>query len=327
MTPLLVLLAACWWSEVEGPTDGPVEPEVPVEGDPAFLVWAAARPLDAATGLPGPLQLTTRWVVLRPSGPEVRGTTSGILAAGVGGLARIDVARAELPGTACDGTAFTHRVADLVWTPLAGGEPRVVDPLVFPADTPPGERFEWTEDVTVDGQVGPYLFVRGQAVDHGCGAHPNTLARSRVIDVATGAEAPLLDDVTLRPVLDAARASLLASLARPGADGTPRGEAARPEDLEIARLVPRWTPEKLVLAVQVTAPTCYACSDGQWSSYTVSETVDLLEVSPALLPWAVPPAWPPELGPIDGWSDVRGVDEAVLAAAFAPPVAPVAPAE
>ena len=49
----------------------------------------------------------------------------------------------------------------------------------------------------------------------------------------------------------------------------------REDNLELTELVPRFAPDgTLALGLQFTAPTCYACTRGGWSSYTKSTIVD-----------------------------------------------------
>lgn len=314
MTLFLLVLQACTW---DAAPSKPPEPEVvQASPDQHVLVWSASRQgeKEALT-----LSLSTRWVVLRPDGAEVRATTEGLVFADEQGLSRLSVVRSEVPSVGCDGVPGRTSLVELQWQRLPGGPVTVIDPLGSPEGVGTEDRYAWQEALDVDGQVGPWVFLRAHALDDGCGAHPNTSALARIVDLRTGEALDALADPSVRTLVDTTREALLGPLRAPGADGTPRSEAAGPTDLEIARLVPRYGPQGLVMAVQIAAPSCYACSDGRWSSYTVSETRDLPELPALFQPFSATRTFPPTVGPVDGWSEWVQGDTKALEAAFTVP--------
>lgn len=318
MSLLLLVLSACTYRPPEPEEEPPAPP-----GPTHALVWTATR---SGEGPDLELGLRTRWVVIAPEGGvEVRGEVDGLVTATDDGLRRVLPSRADRPGRACGGGDTVRVERALLWGP-PGAEASVIDPLAPDADLPADEPYEWLDAVDVDGQIGPWLFVHGTAMDFGCGAHPNTHHAAKVVDLRTGEAWDVLRDEAVRGLVDAVRAELVAPFVAPGPDGTPRTEVLGVTDLEIARLLPRWTPEGLVVGVQVAAPTCYACGDGRWSSYTVSEARDLPALPLPFTPWATPPAWLGAVQPADGWSLAAPALEPQLAALFAAPPAPVEPA-
>ncbi len=296
---LLLALTGCFLMPSE--EDEPVEPAPPAPRVNA-LVWTATP-----SGEP-PLQdllLRTRWVRVDPSGvPEVLGEHDGLVYAADDGLRRVDATRTERPGRQCDRSPGTNVERSLLWR--RGDAPAVViDPLALDPELPAEEPYEWIDAVSLDAQVGPWLFVHAVAMDHGCGAHPNTEHAARVIDLRSGEPFEVLKEPSVWAPVQALREAALQPLTAARPNGMPAGEAAEAGELEVARLVPRWTPEGLVVAAQFAAATCYACSDGSWSSYTVSETTDLAQVPTVFTPWSERPPWLDALGPVDGWSFVN----------------------
>jgi hypothetical protein len=82
-------------------------------------------------------------------------------------------------------------------------------------------------------------------------------------------------------------------------------------EVDLTAIVASYDREaRLAVGMQFTAPSCYACSDGAWSSYSKSTTLPAPVVPEALRAWALAPAGVqafahghPELG-IGGWSDL-----------------------
>ena len=48
-------------------------------------------------------------------------------------------------------------------------------------------------------------------------------------------------------------------------------------------------PISLTVGLQFTAPTCYACTRGGWSSYTKSTVVDAVAIPALFAPFTSPP--------------------------------------
>jgi hypothetical protein len=82
-------------------------------------------------------------------------------------------------------------------------------------------------------------------------------------------------------------------------------------EVELTAILPSYDREgRLAVGMQFTAPSCYACSDGAWSSYSKSTTVAVPVLPEALRAWATAPAGVrafarahPELA-VGGWSDL-----------------------
>jgi hypothetical protein len=181
-------------------------------------------------------------------------------------------------------------------------------PLVEPA------REDGAQDIQQQAELvasaGPYLFIRESTYAYTCGAHGNVGASARVYDIERGADVEMVDD----------RAGLIDPDANRSASDRARADLATdefvalmaqgsPPSVELTAIVPSYDHDGLLqVGLQFTTDTCYACSDGAWSSYTKSSTVALPEPPVALRPWASPPPGVsaflenhPELT-IKGWS-------------------------
>jgi hypothetical protein len=122
--------------------------------------------------------------------------------------------------------------------------------------------------------VGPYVFVEESTYTYTCGAHGNTGVSFAVWNLDDGRSVDLLSDLPDRE-------HLLAS-GKNAIDAQPDAvDFSRPEDPPaLTELLPRIGPHgRLEASALVTVASCYACTDGGWSSYTVSTQV------PAPLPW------------------------------------------
>lgn len=138
------------------------------------------------------------------------------------------------------------------------------------------------QHASVVGSVGPYLFIHRTNDVYACGAHGGRVASAHVFDLAHGKnvdwDAELGDERTL-----------LAE--RPAADAVESDDIDHFDDEAAARteLLPSFGDEgALHLGRQFTSPTCYACSDGAWSSYTHSIVVDTTSLPRALRAYAKP---------------------------------------
>ncbi len=157
--------------------------------------------------------------------------------------------------------------------------------------------------------VGPYLFLVEHVWTYSCGAHGHVEVRSMAFDVRAQAALEPLTDADGDAVSRSARGEALRMFA---ADDQAGFGELRAEDVVLTRLLPRWTGEGLLeVGARFTAPACYACSDGLWSSYTRSADVALGFVPERLAPYARAPfsvasfeeAHPGER--VAGWSAVE----------------------
>lgn len=155
--------------------------------------------------------------------------------------------------------------------PLAGGDARVV--VAGPAVA---DAAELEHGATLVASVGSLVFVRESTWVYACGAHGSTSASALVWDAARGAPVDLSRELG---ALDVERQRAREAFdVRADDDGSPfldEGEGDEAPAIDFAELVPRWDGARgLALGVRMTTSTCYACSDGQWSSYTTSVVVD-----------------------------------------------------
>jgi hypothetical protein len=168
-----------------------------------------------------------------------------------------------------------------------------------------GDLFQTAEDlrhtVTLSGSIGPYLFFEESTYAYTCGAHGNTFVSSRIWNAASAQ--PQAMPVDIGP-LDGP----VARAARELSDDDDPFPVSN-DNLEVTALVPHYVGEGLLrLGVQFTAPTCYACTRGGFSSYTKSTVVDAASLPKTFARYAKAPepvrAWaashPDEQ--VGGWS-------------------------
>jgi hypothetical protein len=204
----------------------------------------------------------------------------------------------------------------LVSTLPSAHEQVVVDPLAGPAATDPdgepgsrptgAQRADAATDndsddtavprdaedvrhgVTLAASVGPYLFLVESTYAYTCGAHGNTSVSARIWNVITGRGEPMPADV----------GAMGNVLARASQELTEEDDPfpATDENLELTAFVPRYgTKGALKLGLQLTAPTCYACTRGGYGSYTKSTVVDAAALPRIFSRYASAPA------PIRSW--------------------------
>jgi hypothetical protein len=174
------------------------------------------------------------------------------------------------PGTATR-ASLRHR--------SSGAEQTIVDPgvdLTGNADV--------KHDVGVIASVGPYLFLEESTYVFSCGAHGNHGVTTTIWNAESGAStAPPMD----LGVLQTPRSLAIADLV----DEDDEIFMPTEENLELTELVPHFEKDgALVVGLQFTAPTCYACTRGGWSSYTKSTIVDAPAMPEMLSPFASAPA-------------------------------------
>jgi len=115
-------------------------------------------------------------------------------------------------------------------------------------------------EVRLEGSVGPYLFFVTRLYVDAWGAHGATEHRAFVWDLRAAAPADIPTERE-RARWDALAPQLAAGLEHAEEDAA----------IERVALHPRWDlDEGLAVDVRFAAEACYACSDGEWSDYTVS---------------------------------------------------------
>ena len=143
------------------------------------------------------------------------------------------------------------------------------------------EAADWEESVELLGSVGPYLFVRRSVYSYHCGAHGGIEHEFFAIDVRTSNPVELVaetDREALSPMLDRARATL--------ATETDGDSLMFGDELTHTMYWPAFEERGLHMMHQWTGEACYACSDGDWSSYTVSTQIEDAQIPAELAPHA-----------------------------------------
>ncbi|UJR79531.1 hypothetical protein [Sandaracinus amylolyticus] len=239
-------LVACG---ARSPANDPIATPAPERG---WLVWSEAR---------------TTWI---DSDGEAHAERPGLVMAAGTSLVAIERERETIVLPTCDQLEQDDTGAPggdqgtrtrLVAVEVATGARRV---LLEALDAEGLASLE--HDLVPVASLGPWLFVRERAERFACGAHGDVEVAMRVIDVRTGSRAEL----ELGPTSDLrarARDALLAE--GEGAIETP----LELEDVEPVASVPVFDAGHVVMDHVFVAEACYACGDGEWSSYTRATTI------------------------------------------------------
>lgn len=147
--------------------------------------------------------------------------------------------------------------------------------VVQPKETPccPNEA---RHTVALRASLGPLLFVEETDFSFECGAHGHTEKSFLVWDADRAERVDLLGALPDAERLEAAASRMTGELA-PGDKG------------EITALFPVLRDGRVVVEAQVSAPACYACGDGVWSSYTRSVRLPTRPPAPLEPYLSVPP--------------------------------------
>jgi hypothetical protein len=274
----------------------------------AWLVWTSTGGV-----------ARTEWI---DATGTVRGSADGILVAYGDALYRVDSEPVAMPTMSCDaqnaaaegGSAATAAPATtddgtathLFLTPLTGTTAMdITAPSPdAPEAAPDGEdvviEAELTHQAWIEGGLGPFLFVAESTYSYTCGAHGNSAAEAAVFDVSTGTRVELLDADAVAGAREKARAAFVAS-----SDGDLSDASDPATEIHLATSIPIWTAGGVAMRHLFYIDTCYACSDGEWSSYTRTTRVE----DPMLpLAFATFPALPPAVATaITGKGEPRGV--------------------
>jgi hypothetical protein len=247
---VLVLLVAACTPAASRPPDGGGREETSHERE-VVLAWI--RQPDGATET---LRLDRDGTVLGRH-PEIRIATS--TGEWIWRTAEIAVPTAPCPSAPPDEAGpDAARPGRAMRATLERADGRAAQSIVAPGRPPP-DTSELLHEVRLVGSVGAKLFVEESSYVYACGAHGMTTVTFRVWDAVRGAEIDVLRDL---PDLDRLTARAHAQLAEPEDDSA--------EAPELTAVIPRFGPDRVRFEAQLTAPTCYACSDGVWSSYTRS---------------------------------------------------------
>jgi hypothetical protein len=251
---LLLPLAACG----AAPRGEPVANELaPAAVD--YLVWTDAG---------------TTWV---DASGEVRGHAPGVVIAAGGSLWRLSSDEVSVPLRTCDeierepmpapsGAGDVAHGVEISLREL-GGDRRLA------VGAPPADegfaQLDWGSSLI--GSVGPYLFAETAIETYGCGAHGNHEVIATSYDLAARAARPIVSDADAAPSAPEAATALSEAL----------GAELSAADVHHGETRPVWRVGTLGAAHLFWADACYACSTGDWSSYTAAVWVDALALPPA----------------------------------------------
>ncbi|AKU95222.1 hypothetical protein AKJ09_01886 [Labilithrix luteola] len=288
MLPMVALAAwGCTSSARPTRSPTPFAPVVvetkPVEGPHAAaatgttLVWARAK-----DGTASSYRLSS---APSPAGSAAP-VTPGIQIAAQGATWVWTTRSERVPTRPCD-FDLTHAPAQrgqvtratLVRTSPGGG---VNEQLVVPPPTIEDAN-EVDHSVTLLFTLGPLLFIEEQTYEYSCGAHGSISSAFIVWDANEGKAVNVLDRLPDEPAL------IKRAEPKLEADALEAGGPLGQEPPQITELLPVFRDGQLRFEAQITTSSCYACSDGLWSSYTRSVRLEA-EPPPVVAPWiAVPP--------------------------------------
>jgi hypothetical protein len=254
----LCILGACG----APPVVAPIANRAPAPD--GYLVWTA--PVAS-----GP---STRWV---DGDGRVIGTAPGIVIASGATLYRLTTHEVTTKLQTCEqidadshdapaGEESTGKLISL--EPIGGGAAIALNTAV---STEHMAEMDW--GTTLEGSLGPYLFLEDGHQAFACGAHGGDDFASRIFDLAQRKEvAPFAGD---------------ADAAKPAIHDQAMPELADAADgfggvLHVAEVVPAWSGGLLSPRWLIWTDTCYACTTGDWSSYTASTWIDHGPVPPAM---------------------------------------------
>ncbi len=241
-----------------------------------ILLWARNEKGDEKTfrlAVDGPLKVLNeeRGIIIATSKGEMKwkATEKEINLAGCG----------HGDGTAPVPSKGTITIASLV--PVNGeGSQSIVDPT--------GAEGDDIEDLQhaagLVGSIGPYLFIHESSYIYACGAHGGTTMAAMVWDAEQGKAVNVLAELPGKDAL-ATKAKKILDEAGDGLGDA--DDEAKPEPVI---LLPVYGDRgALRLDVQFAGWACYACSDGQWSSYTRSAAVPTEWIPERMRAWVMPP--------------------------------------
>ncbi len=160
-----------------------------------------------------------------------------------------------------------------------------------------GTLCELSQSDDVVGSVGPWVFVRSCSYEYSCfAAHGAVTCEAHVLNLA----AERVDGIeAMRDAGDVDGA--LREQAWAGASDEVQWMADDASSLSLVGVWPAWREDgRLQVRLQYAGASCYACSDGAWSSYTESVDVGTDEVPELLRAYRHLPA------PVRAWLEAEG---------------------
>lgn len=247
------------------------------EPQPGFLVWARDTIGEAASfriDEKGQVIEKLDGIRIEIDGVEWRWQEERITAAGEIGSGCGEV-EGEGGESGSDGKSFATRASV---SRIDEAEAQTIVPPQMHED----DATDFEHEVTLVRSVGPLLFVRQTTHVYGCGAHGNLGASALIWDIAKNGEIELDGEIS---DVDALRKK--AERIMIDADDSLVSED---DEVTLSELLPIFTPEgDLELKLRFTGFACYACSDGEWSSYTKSVLLPAKQLPKTLLPYSKVP--------------------------------------
>ncbi len=230
---------------------------MPAPAARTYLVWTRREG--------GPV---TRLVSVGPGGPREIGEADGAIVVWDHHAYRFTTEESDVDLVGCDAstgapTGPTEKGRHVVpaLEDLASHDRVALDDAPSPTDVN-----EIEEGASIEASLGPYVFATSTTFVYACGAHGNSAAEALVWDLRVGKRATLVTESEVLREREIAHGTLEES-DRGWDDPLPL------EDVTLVEAHPSYAEGRWGLDLHFVAPACYACSDGEWSSYTHSTTV------------------------------------------------------
>lgn len=246
-----------------------------------YLVWAGQagddpheQPLDT---------VRTFWLRTDATGTRIEGEIQGVVSLHDGQAWRWTPSEKDIPPCVCSGTpvAGAGKSLGARVQKLGSEETKVVvePPEYCNSDAP-------APSVTLLGSVGPYLFVRTDHTEYGCGAHGIAVPQFFVWSLASGEPVDLFKDAEATNARNRAWQMLA-----PADAGI---EAPRESDLELVQLQPAFDDHG-VLAIEggFKSFACHACTGATsfvWGQYSRGVLVPIDRLPSSLAAYGKTPA-------------------------------------
>ena len=305
MRRALVLLVAVSCSParapppVAGTAEVPGSSASPVANASRVVVWTRPRATAKATQDPKEGEGEATSYMLHDDGTVVASTKGIVVAAPGEGELVWTTERVEVPTDPCDtggGTTFPPQASYATrgsFVASDGTAQRVVDVGAFEGAN------AVAHDATILATLGPFAFIDEVTYLYSCGVHGTTthqffvwdLEHHRRIEVAS-----MFSPDAQRAALAAAEPLLQADDSENPLFGDDRTLTEILPDLAdldaLEHTLKQGQGGSVGFVAQVTARTCYACSDGRWSSYTRSVRVPVAapQIHDSMLERRVPPS-------------------------------------
>lgn len=191
----------------------------------------------------------------------------------------------NLAGCDMDGGPGTPSQGTITMANLVNSSGDIVQKVVDPDDAEGDAVQDLQHHVALLGSIGPYLFIHESSFVYACGAHGNTMASAMTWDAESGKTIDLWSELPGKEKLvEVAKRKLDEE---EDADPAQQDDSSKPEP---AQLLPMYGERgALRIEAQFARWACYACSDGQWSSYTRSAVVPTDWIPERMRAWVTPP--------------------------------------